>query len=79
MNIEVQNNVQRFRKVYIDILKEVIDIRKSIPMTQNEVADWLKVDRRKIIALENGEINISLLLEYADKLSIDIKLNYEIH
>jgi len=78
MNIEVQNNVQRFRKVYIDILKEVIDIRKSIPMTQNEVADWLKVDRRKIIALENGEINISLLLEYADKLSIDIKLNYEI-
>lgn len=79
MNIEVQNNVQRFRKVYIDVLKEVIDIRKSIPMTQNEVADWLNVDRRKIIALESGEINISLLLEYADKLSIDIKLNHEIH
>lgn len=79
MNVEVQNNVQRFRKVYIDILKEVIDIRKSIPMTQNEVADWLKVDRRKIIALESGEVNVSLLLDYADKLSIDININYKIN
>jgi len=78
MNEEVQNNVQKFRKAYTDILKEIISIRKSIPMTQAEVADWLKVDRRKIIALENGDINISLLLDYAEKLSIEINLNYKI-
>jgi DNA-binding XRE family transcriptional regulator len=78
MNEEVQNNVQKFRKAYTDILKEIISIRKSIPMTQAEVADWLKVDRRKIIALENGEINISLLLDYAEKLSIEINLYYTV-
>lgn len=48
-------------------------------MTQDGMADWLKVDRRKIMALENGEINISLLLRYADKLSIDVKLTFELN
>lgn len=74
----MRNKVQ-FIEQYNKIVQKIVQIRKSIPMTQNEVADWLKVDRRKIIALENGEINISLLLDYADKLSIEIKMNYEIH
>lgn len=74
----MSNKVQ-FIEQYNKIVQKIVQIRKSIPMTQNEVADWLKVDRRKIIALENGEINISLLLDYADKLSIEIKMNYEIH
>jgi DNA-binding XRE family transcriptional regulator len=73
----MSNKVQ-FIEQYKKIVHEIVHIRKSIPMTQAEVADWLKVDRRKIIALENGEINISLLLDYAEKLSIEINLNYKI-
>lgn len=77
MNEEVQNIVH-FKTQYNAIVQELVHIRKSIPMTQAELADWLKVDRRKIIDLENGNINISLLLTYADKLSVDIKFNYTI-
>jgi len=73
----MSNKVQ-FIEQYKKIVHEIVHIRKSIPMTQAEVSDWLKVDRRKIIALENGEINISLLLDYAEKLSIEINLNYKI-
>jgi DNA-binding XRE family transcriptional regulator len=77
MNEEVQNIVH-FKEQYLKIVQELVQIRKSIPMTQAELADWLKVDRRKIIDLENGNINISLLLTYADKLSVDVKFNYTI-
>ena len=72
------DNIVHFKEQYSKIVQELVQIRKSIPMTQMELADWLKVDRRKIIDLENGSINISLLLQYADKLSIDIKLNFTI-
>ena len=72
------DNIVHFKEQYEKIVHELVQIRKSIPMTQMELADWLKVDRRKIIDLENGSINISLLLQYADKLSIDIKLNFTI-
>lgn len=75
MNEEVQNIVH-FKEQYLKIVHELVQIRKSIPMTQAELAGWLKVDRRKIIDLENGNINISLLLTYADKLSVDVKFNY---
>lgn len=77
METEVPNIVH-FKQQYLKIVQQLVQIRKSIPMTQSEVADWLKVDRRKIIDIENGNINISLLLIYADKLSIDINLNYQL-
>ena len=73
----MDNKVQ-FIEQYKKIVQELVQIRKSINETQESMADWLGVDRRKIIALENGEINISLLLMYADKLSIDINLKYEV-
>ena len=77
MNIEV-HNIVHFKTQYQAIVHELVQIRKAIPMTQAEVATWLKVDRRKIIDLEDGNINISLLLTYADKLSVDINFKYEI-
>lgn len=72
------NNKVRFIEQYKKIVQELIQNRKMIPMTQNEIADMLNVDRRKIIALENGGINISLLLDYCDKMSIEINLNFEV-
>lgn len=77
-NIDVQNIVH-FKRVYNEIVQNLVQIRKEIPMTQEQVADWLNVDRRKIINLENGGINIPLLLTYADKLSIDVKLTFQIN
>ena len=44
------------------------------------VAAWLNVDRRKIIQFEGlKKVNMELLLLYGDKLSVDIKLNFEIN
>ena len=73
----MDNKVQ-FIEQYKKIVQELVQIRKSINETQESVADWLGVDRRKIMALESGKIDIELLLMYADKLSIDINLKYEV-
>jgi DNA-binding XRE family transcriptional regulator len=75
---DVQNNVQMFRKSYIDILSKCIEIRKEAGFTQQFMSDWLNVDRRKIIELEKGIMQVGLLLNYADKLSINVKLNFEV-
>jgi DNA-binding XRE family transcriptional regulator len=73
------SNKVHFIEQYEKLVHEIVQIRKSIPMTQEQVATWLKIDRRKIIALENKEINVSLLLDYADKLSIDVKFYYNVN
>jgi DNA-binding XRE family transcriptional regulator len=75
---EVQN-IAHFRKVSQDLVQKLVQIRKSIPMTQASMAEWLGVDRRKIIDLENGKMNVSLMLCYAEKLSVDIKLKFEVN
>ncbi|MGV8130725.1 MAG: helix-turn-helix transcriptional regulator [Candidatus Pacearchaeota archaeon] len=78
METEVQNIVQ-FKKQCTEIVNKLIEVRKSIPMTQEGMADWLKVDRRKVMALENGELNVLLLLNYAHLLSVDVKLTFEVY
>jgi DNA-binding XRE family transcriptional regulator len=79
METEVQNNVHNFKKVYKEIVTELIKNRNSANITQQFMADWLDVDRRKIIAFENlKKVDLEIMLKYADKLSIDIKFNYVI-
>lgn len=76
---KVHNNVQEFKKVYKEIVTELIKVRNSANITQQFMADWLNVDRRKIIAFENlKKVDLEIMLKYADKLSIDIKFNYVI-
>jgi DNA-binding XRE family transcriptional regulator len=74
---EVQNNVQKFKKVYNEILKEIIERRKSAGFSQQFMAEWLNVDRRKIIELEKGKVSLGLLINYAERLDVDVKLNYD--
>ena len=72
-------NLTRFKSTSMDLVQKLVQIRKSIPMTQASMADWLGVDRRKIIDLENGKMNVSLMLCYAEKLSVDIKLKFKVN
>ncbi len=74
---EVQNNVQNFRKVYNELLKECIERRHLAGVSQQFLADWLEVDRRKIIALEKGNGGVGLLLNYADKFDIVTKFEFK--
>lgn len=77
--MEVHNNVHEFKKVYKEMVTKLVTIRNQADLTQASMADWLGVDRRKIIQFEGlKKINLELLLLYGDKLSTDIKLNYTI-
>jgi DNA-binding XRE family transcriptional regulator len=76
MNKEVQNIVH-FKQVYKDVVHELVQIRNQANITQQFMADWLDVDRRKIIAFENlKKVDLETMLKYSDKLSVDIKFNY---
>lgn len=76
----IAQNVTSFNTMYKNIVHELITIRKNANVTQDFMADWLQVDRRKIIAFENfRKIDFQILLVYADKLSVSIELNFKIN
>lgn len=79
MDDNVRNNVQKFKKTYTEILKECIERRKDAGFTQEFMGDWLGVSRAKIVELEKGTVKVGLLLNYADKLDIEINLKYTNH
>jgi len=59
---------------------ELCTIRKEINHSQSDMAEWLNVDRRKIIAFESlKKVDLELLLNYANKLSVEVKLNYKVN
>lgn len=73
-------NIVHFKQQYKNIVHELVQIRKEAGQTQADMADWLKVDRRKIIAFEGlKKVDLETMLVYAHKLSVDIKLNHEIN
>ncbi len=76
---EVQNNVQEFKKVYNQLVEECIKRRQQAGLSQAFIADWLAVDRRKIIELEKGNGGVGLLLNYADKLDIETNFKFKAH
>lgn len=80
---KVQNSVpdpvSEFKKVYSEILRECILRRKSAGVSIEFLAEWLGVDRRKIMDLEKGKIRVGLLLRYADRLDIEINLTRIFH
>lgn len=79
MNIltEVQNIVH-FKDMTKQIVQIIVQHRKQANLTQNELAEMLKIDRRKIIALEAGKFDLITMLLASDILGININLNFEI-
>ena len=61
------------------IVADLIKIRKDAGFSQEFMAEWLKVSRKKINEFENGNHDFDLMVQYADKLSVEIKLYYTIH
>lgn len=46
------------------MLNRIQELRKSMRVTQNELADAVDVTRQTIISLENGRYNASLMLAH---------------
>ncbi len=77
---QVPKNVHDFKKVYKEIVANLIEIRTQANVNQAQMAEWLEVDRRKIMQFEGlKKINLELLLVYSDKLSVDINFNFNIN
>lgn len=80
MNTEVPNNVLEFKKMYKKLVPELVKIRKQSGTNIEQMAEWLNVDRRKIMQFESlKKVNLELLLLYGYKLSVDVKFKYAIH
>ena len=70
-------NFDTINSTYIEIAKQLKKNRNDSGVTIDLVAEWLKVDRRKIIDLENlNRFDLKLMCEYADIYGIEIKLNF---
>ena len=54
-------------------------IRQEIPMTQEQVAEWLQVGPKRIAEIESGKcFDLELICLYCEKVSVDVTLNYEV-
>lgn len=78
-NIEV-TNLEHFKKQYNEIVTNLIKFRNDSGLTQDSVANWLGVTRKKIVEFENMQrFDVELLCLYCDKYSIELKLTFEIN
>lgn len=78
MNQDVTEKLQVF-----DTCKEIVTMLKTqrirARISQDFMAEWLGVSRKKLNEFENGKFDFELMVNYADKFSIDIKITYETH
>ena len=73
------NQYNTIKCTYFEICKQLKENRNTIGVTIDTVAEWLKVDRRKIIDLENcNRIDLELLCNYADIYGIEIDLSFRV-
>lgn len=61
------------------IVTDLIKIRKAAKFSQEFMAEWLNVSRKKLNEFENGKFDFDLMVRYAVKLSVDIEINYVIN
>ena len=87
VNINVQEictkrfSYEEFVQKYNNCVHELINQRHDAGFTQQFIADWLQIDRRKIISFEQCEnVDIEFMFRYAEKFAdvdIDIKITTE--
>lgn len=76
--INVTKELQVY-KDYREIVTKLIQIRKDAKFSQEFMAEWLNVSRKKINEFENGAIDFELMINYADKLSVEVELKFKVY
>lgn len=77
---ESNENLVHFFVQLKKIGTELCTIRKEINHSQQDMAEWLNCDRRKIAEIELGKsFDFELICAYCDKLSIQIRLDFTIN
>jgi len=72
---QVVRNLAQYETIKRKLVQDLVQIRKQANFSQQFMADWLNVDRRKIIELEDCNCTIELLLLYAEKLDYPISIH----
>jgi DNA-binding XRE family transcriptional regulator len=70
---EVTEELQIYKQC-TEIVTSLVSTRKEIGLTQEFIAEWLGVSRRKINEFESGKFDFDLMIKYAHKLGMDIEL-----
>jgi len=73
MNNDVTEKIQIFEKCN-EIVTTLKSERIKAGFSQEFMADWLNVSRKKLNEFENGKFDFELMVTYADKFSIDIDI-----
>jgi DNA-binding XRE family transcriptional regulator len=80
LNFYNTQNFAHFKDNYLKIVQDIAQIRKNIPMTQEQMAAWINCSLRTYTNFEAGKtINIQILLCASEKLSIDINIYHKIN
>ncbi len=75
--MDTNTNLCNLTVTYNKIVKQLIENRNSSKCTQDTVASWLKVSRKKLIEFENlKRLDFELLCKYCDIYGIDLKLYF---
>jgi DNA-binding XRE family transcriptional regulator len=72
-------NLSNLTVIYNSIVKQLVENRNQSKCTQDTVANWLNVSRKKLIEFENlKRLDIELLCKYSDIYGIDLNLKFTI-
>jgi DNA-binding XRE family transcriptional regulator len=76
MNQDVTEKIQVFEQC-IEIVTMLKTQRIRAGFSQDFMADWLNISRKKFNEFENGKFDFELMVMYADKFSIKINISYQ--
>jgi DNA-binding XRE family transcriptional regulator len=77
--MEDVENIMQFKTDYRAIVDNLIQCRKQSETTQESMAAWLNISRSTLTDFENCKrVDINLLLIYADRMSVKVKLNFDV-
>lgn len=62
-----------------ELVTRLVECRKQSGTSQEFMADWLGVSRKKLSEFEGGAFDFNLAILYADKMGIDVRINFEIN
>jgi DNA-binding XRE family transcriptional regulator len=73
-------NIEQLRAFYKAVVPKIVQARKQSGASQTLIAKMLNVDRREIIAIEAcKKCSFQTLLLYADKMDINIQINFTVN
>lgn len=74
MNVTEKIQPIEICKTYVT---ELIQTRKEAHISQQFMADWLGVSRKKLNEFESGAFDFELFCEYCDKFGVQILIKFK--